>query len=115
MNEILTTGEQVEFLPEIIKRRGFLRAKYWSWDDFRNGLVTFADKTTLRVLFQTGVNASTSYFKITASEVNAGLWQLIYSSDMENFYRVAPNQEPPERITEPDIANIFGGNQNGRT
>lgn len=87
MNELLTTGELTIFNPEIVKRHALIRAKYHTWRDFRNGLVTFADKTTLRVLFQTGVNASTSYFKIKASEVNAGLWQLVLTNDFETFYR----------------------------
>ena len=107
MNELVTTGESLEFLPELIKRRGFLRAKYWSWDDWRNGLVTFADKKSLRVLFQTGVNASTSYYTVKITEVAAGLWDLIYSNDMETFYRADSKSTQESRITESDVADLF--------
>ena len=86
MNELVTTGESVEFSSELIKRRGFLRGKFWCWDDWRNGLVTFADKKSLRVLFQTGVNASTSYYVVKAAEVADGLWELIYTNDFQLIY-----------------------------
>lgn len=111
MNELVTTGESVEFSSELIKRRGFLRAKYWSWDEFRNGLVTFADKKSLRVLFQTGVNASTSYYTVKVSEVAAGLWDLIYSNDMQTFYRAEPKSTQENRTTESDVAELFRDEQ----
>ena len=111
MNELVTTGESVEFSSELIKRRGFLRAKYWSWNDWRNGLVTFADKKSLRVLFQTGVNASTSYYTVKITEVVAGLWDLIYSNDMETFYRVDSKATQENRISESDVADLFRDEQ----
>lgn len=111
MNELVTTGESVEFSSELIKRRGFLRAKYWSWNDWRNGLVTFADKKSLRVLFQTGVNASTSYYTVKITEVAAGLWDLIYSNDMETFYRVDSKATQENRISESDVADLFRDEQ----
>lgn len=111
MNELVTTGESVEFSSELIKRRGFLRGKFWCWDDWRNGLVTFADKKSLRVLFQTGVNASTSYYTVKITEVVAGLWDLIYSNDMETFYRVDSKATQENRITESDVAELFRDEQ----
>ena len=101
MNELVTTGESVEFSSELIKRRGFLRAKYWSWNDWRNGLVTF----------QTGVNASTSYYTVKITEVVAGLWDLIYSNDMETFYRVDSKATQENRISESDVADLFRDEQ----
>lgn len=86
--ELVTTGERMEFSPEVIKRRGFVRAKYWSWDEPRNGLITFAGKEFLRVLFLTGVNMAASYFPVKISEVKAGLWQLTYTPDLETFYTI---------------------------
>lgn len=115
MNELVTTGESAEFSPELIKRRGFLRAKYWSWENFRNGLVTFADKKSLRVLFQTGVNVSTSYYTVKVAEVEAGLWDLIYSNDMATFYRVDSKATQESRISETDVAQLFRDEQITRT
>ena len=111
MNELVTTGGSVEFSSELIKRRGFLRGKFWSWDDWRNGLVTFADKKSLRVLFQTGVNASTSYYTVKVAEVEAGLWDLIYSNDMQTFYRVDSKATQENRISESDVADLFRDEQ----
>lgn len=87
MSELLITGESTIFNPEIVTQHALIRAKYHTWQDFRNGLVSFVQRDYVTVLFQTGVNASTSYFKIKASEVNAGLWQLVLTNDFETFYR----------------------------
>lgn len=92
MEELITYGERAEFAPEVIKQCGFIRAKYHSWQDFRNGLVTFAGKNFLRVLFQTGINAATSYYTVKVAEVTAGLWQIIYTPDLEKFYRIDGKQ-----------------------
>ena len=64
MAELTTRGERTEFVSEVIKRRGFIRAKYRSWEEPRNGLVTFASKDYLRVLTKT---AKGKLFVFTAS------------------------------------------------
>lgn len=88
MEELITRGEQIQFASDVIKKRGFIRAKYHTWEDFRNGLTTYAGKDYLRVLFQTGINVSTSYYTIKISEVEAELWKIIYTPDLETFYYV---------------------------
>ena len=88
-SELITTGEHYEFAEDIIKKRGFVRAKYWSWQEPRNGLITFASKTWLKVLFQSGVNIATSYYPIKIEEVQAGLWDITYTNDLETIYHIA--------------------------
>ena len=84
--EIITQGEQIQFSPEIAKRRGFIRAKHITWPNFRNGLITFASPILLQSLFLTGVNASASYYTIRASEVANGEWDIILSYDLKDIY-----------------------------
>lgn len=93
MDELITRGEQAEFVSDLIKKRGFIRAQYKTWEEPRNGLVTFASKSFLRVLFQTGINIATSYYTIKISEVEAGLWQITYSPDLATFYYVGENPD----------------------
>ena len=103
MAKLITTGEQSEFIVEVIKRRGFIRAKYWSWEEPRNGLITYADKSFLRVLFLTGVNVAASYYPIKIDEVTAGLWKLVYTPDFESFYIIKGNEEVEDPETDIDL------------
>ena len=86
MNELLTTCDEIVFNDELLKRGGFLRAKAKGWDSARNGLVTFVAKDMIKALFFAGAGTSTRYFTITAADVNNGLWELSYSSDLEEIY-----------------------------
>ena len=91
MNELLINAETLTFNTDIIKQSGLIRAKYKTWSEPRNGLVTFVKPDTLQVLFQTGVNASTSYYRIKAAEVRDGKWDLIYTDNFENVWRTDLN------------------------
>ena len=104
MAELITRGERAEFTSDLIKKRGFVRAKFWSWAEPRNGLVTYASKEYLRVLFQTGVNVSTSYYTIKIAEVEAGLWQITYTPDLETFYYIGKDN-PAEESTDSDTTD----------
>lgn len=108
-------GERVEFSPEVIKQRGFIRARYANWEEPRNGLIVYAAKTFLKVLFLTGVNIATSYFPIKISEVEAGLWELTYTSDFETFYKIKMGESEDENIDLlTAVRNLFEGeNENG--
>lgn len=92
-NELLTQGERIEFSQEIIQKRGVIKARYWSWAEPRMGLVTYAGKGLIKVLFLTGVNAATSYYTIRVEEVNAGLWEINFSPDLETFYKTEIDSE----------------------
>lgn len=86
MDELLIPDEDIVFNTEIVKRGNFIRAKATGWEDFRNGLITYANKDLIRAIFMTGTNSAASYFKIMVADVNAGLWTLKMSGDLEEIY-----------------------------
>lgn len=93
MDELLTVCDEIIFNTEIFKRGGFLRVKAKGWDEPRNGLVTFVSKDVLKALFFTGASTAATYIKITAADVNAGLWEMSYSNDLEEIYHGAVDSE----------------------
>lgn len=111
MDELLTTEEQAEFVNEIIQKRGLIRAKYASWQEPRNGLIVYATKTWLRVLFLTGVNVATSYYTIKIEEVKNGLWEIVYSNDFQHFYQIKGGKAQEDMDLEESIRNIFKGGE----
>lgn len=107
-------GEQYEFAREIIQKRGLIRAKYHSWEDYRNGLITYAGKTFLKVLFLTGVNMAATYYTIKISEVVAGSWVITYTNDFKTFYTTEGGESESELDFKAAVLNIFrGGETNG--
>ena len=88
MNEIITKSERAEFRDELIERHGFVRAKYFAWNEYRNGLITWARKNAMTVLFQSDRLNALNYCTIDIKEIEAGMWTLIYTPDLETFYRV---------------------------
>ena len=110
--ELVNHGEQYEFAREIIQKRGLIRAKYHSWEDYRNGLITYAGKTFLKVLFLTGVNMAATYYTIKISEVVAGLWEIKYTSDMATFYTTEGGESESELDFKAEVLNIFRGGEN---
>lgn len=114
MDELITTTERDEFINELLQKRGLIRAKYWSWEEPRNGLIVYAAKTWLRVLFLTGTNVATSYYTITIDEVKAGLWEMTFTNDMEHFYQIKGGKAQEDMDLEESIRNIFkGGGDSG--
>lgn len=112
--ELVNHGEQYEFAREIIQKRGLIRAKYHSWEDYRNGLITYAGKTFLKVLFLTGVNMCATYYTIKISEVVAGSWTITYTNDFKTFYTTEGGESESELDFKAAVLNIFrGGETNG--
>lgn len=80
---IIKLTEIAVFDTDTVKPNGFIRAKYWSWPTFKNGLVAFVNSDKLTCLFQTGANATVSYFVVKASEVAAGCWEIFYQNELD--------------------------------
>lgn len=93
---LLILDDSIVFNTEIIKRGGFLRCKCKGRDVWQNALVSFVDKHQLKALTFNG-NAA-AYLKIPADDVNAGLWELIYSNDLGDVYET----DTQEADAEPD-------------
>ena len=85
MTDLIITGETVQFNLDVVKRGGFIRAKYHTWADFRNGLVTLVKPARLTCIFLVGANAIVRYFDVKASEVADAYWQISYSNDLEEL------------------------------
>lgn len=86
MDELLTTNDEIVFNTELIQRGGFLRTKAKGQDFYRNGLVSYVSKDLIKALIFTGTSTAGTYLKIAAADVNAGLWELAYSNDLEEVY-----------------------------
>lgn len=71
------------FNQEELQVGGFLRAKYHSWDEPRNGLVAYVSRDVLKIFFLTAIGTSGAYYRIEAREVLEGKWQIIYSADLQ--------------------------------
>ena len=110
MEAITVTNERTEFIPEMIMKRGFIRAKYWSWEEHRNGLISFAGKDFIRVLFQTGIHTAMSYYTIKIDEVKKGLWEITYSPDFEHFYKIEGGQGEEDIDLIAEVHKLFERN-----
>lgn len=107
MDALIEKTERATFVPEMIRKRGFVRAKYWSWCEPRNGLVMSATPDALQVLFQTGINVATSYYTVKISEVTAGLWEIIYTPDLEHFYKIEGGKSEDEIDLIAEVHKLF--------
>ena len=72
-----------EFDTEEIALRDFVRAKYHTWDEPRNGLVVSVTASELLVIFLPLIHLATRYYTIKAQEVADGKWSILYSHDLE--------------------------------
>lgn len=110
---LIDKSERAAFNLELFKKRGFIRAKYHSWEESRNGLIVFAAPDFLKVIFLTGIVAATSYYVMKISEVEAGLWEFIFSTDLETFYQISGGEEKvltvPLSTALTDAATLAGG------
>lgn len=62
-----------------------IRAKKNIWDEFKNGVITKIDEDSATVVFYSGTASSTIFFNIYASEVQNGIWKILWTSDFENI------------------------------
>lgn len=68
-----------------IHKGDLVRAQYHTWPEPRNGLLASVNENRLTVLFLPGLGNVSNYFPITAEEVSAGLWTVLWSSDLETI------------------------------
>lgn len=70
---------------DAIHKGDLIRAQYQTWPEPRNGVVAAASEKELAVLYLPGLGNVSNYFPITASEVEAGLWAVKWSNDLERI------------------------------
>lgn len=93
---LLTTCDEIIFNLDVIKRGGFIRCRCKGRDVWQNALVSYADGHLIKALTFNG--AATAYLRIPAADVNAGLWDLVYSNDLGDTYAT----DTQETEDEPD-------------
>lgn len=73
------------FDVDAIHKGDLIRAQYRTWPEPRNGVITAVSGKELAVLYLPGLGNVSNYFLVAASEVEAGLWSVKWSSDLETF------------------------------
>lgn len=92
---LISKSNGYRFSAESIQVGDFILARHQQWDTARNGLVSVVSENELRVLFLPEGMNTTQYFLITADEVAKGLWNIIWTRDMEMIHRHEPEGSAP--------------------
>lgn len=79
---ILTTNTITAIDNSKITKGDFIRAKYSAWEKAHNGIVAGVTSDEIRVLYIGDGGNVTNYFTISADEIEEGLWELAWSSDL---------------------------------
>lgn len=79
---ILTTSNITAIDSSKIAKGDFIRAKYSAWEKAHNGIVAGVTPDEIRVLYIGDGGNVTNYFTIAADEIEDGLWELAWSSDL---------------------------------
>lgn len=80
--QLITEITEKNFNPEAVRRGDFIRARYESWDEPKNGLVEEVSAEQIRVLYQPELSNVTNFFPIHLSEAAAGKWEISWSRDL---------------------------------
>lgn len=73
------------FDTDAIHKGDLIRAQYHSWPEPRNGIVAAISSEALSVLYLPGLGNVSNYYPITAAEVDAGLWTIKWTTDLETI------------------------------
>ena len=84
MDLVIDAGGRV-FNTDAIHPGDFVRAKYAGWNEARNGIVVHVDAAEVRAIWTPNIRNVTNFFTILAEEVEAGSWDVKWSSDMETI------------------------------
>lgn len=69
-----------------ISRGCAIRVKRGDEVNARMGLVREVSAERLRILYSNVQNGAISYFDIPASEVGAGMWEIVWTKDLEEVF-----------------------------
>lgn len=82
---LIIDGAGKVFDTTSVHKGDLIRAKYAGWDKPRNGIITTVGDKTLTVLFLPGIGNVTSYYKMLATEVQAGKWSIRWTADLKTI------------------------------
>jgi hypothetical protein len=78
----MTTGINVSvFDLSIVKRGDAVRLRRAGDTAFRNGLITRVSDSQIELIYANIQNNATSYTRISAADVAAGLWEIYWTTD----------------------------------
>lgn len=83
---MLIASEKKEFNLKEIGRGCAIRFKLLDDQKFRMGLVLNASETVLRVVYAHPQTSAIAYADLKARDVALGLWEILYSPDLERIY-----------------------------
>ena len=76
-------------IPQInldeISRGDVIWAKHSSWSEAERGFITAVDEDGMYVQYLPSTQNVTNHFYISAKEVNAGQWEIRWSSDLKTI------------------------------
>ncbi|EET60421.1 hypothetical protein BRYFOR_07617 [Marvinbryantia formatexigens DSM 14469] len=78
---LLVKTEVAGFNLTEIRRGTLICARHRTWTQGQPGIVTEASETLLRVQYLPSIQNVRNHYMIPASEVEAGEWEIRYSSD----------------------------------
>lgn len=76
-----------------IQKGDFIRAKYKKWSESQNGIVASVTDNEIRVLYIPAIANVTNYFNILANEVDEGLWNIEWSTDLQSIQSEGENND----------------------
>lgn len=93
---LLKQTEIRAFDPDVIRKGDFIRARYHTWPEAKNGIVASVTEQRLTVLYIPGATNVSNYYPITAEEVADGKWDVIWSHELLATETEPPREEPDE-------------------
>lgn len=78
---LLVNTERKGFNIDEISRGTLVYAKHMSWPKGQTGIVTDVSEDKIRVQYLPSIQNVLNHFFITATETEAGEWEIRYSSD----------------------------------
>lgn len=79
---LLTTTNITVFDRTAIKKGDLIRARYSAWPQTINGIVAGVNESAVRVLYIGEGGNTSNYFEIEAAELEQGLWDISWSTDL---------------------------------
>lgn len=90
---LIKSTTETTFDQQYIHKGDLIRAQRSGWEAAKNGIVTAVTDDKLTILTLPDIGNVTNYFVVYASEVDAELWYIRWTTDLETIYTdgVAPS------------------------
>lgn len=93
---MLVESAKKTFDQEAVPRGALIHARHRSWQEGQSGIVTESSPDILRVQYPPTIQNVLNHFFILASEVEAGEWEIRYSSDGMKTVKTYPERSENE-------------------